>query len=145
MGKNREILGSGRSPGMATHSSICAWKIPWAEESGRLQSMGSQSQTRLSTCILSGWIMWHVSYISVKQFFYLLIFFLSNFLPIQLGDVSWSQDKQGWALATASNAGLPQEYGPQPLKPHPEETGEDTLRGRGWGMLQPAAQHEHVP
>ena len=28
--------------GMATHSSILAWKIPWMEEPGRLQSMGSQ-------------------------------------------------------------------------------------------------------
>ena len=28
---------------MATHSSILAWKIPWTEESGRLQSMGSQT------------------------------------------------------------------------------------------------------
>ena len=27
--------------GMATHSSILAWKIPWTEEPGRLQSMGS--------------------------------------------------------------------------------------------------------
>ena len=27
---------------MATHSSILAWEIPWAEETGRLQSMGSQ-------------------------------------------------------------------------------------------------------
>ena len=27
---------------MATHSSILAWKIPWTEESGRLQSMRSQ-------------------------------------------------------------------------------------------------------
>ena len=27
---------------MATHSSIIAWKIPWTEEPGRLQSMGSQ-------------------------------------------------------------------------------------------------------
>ena len=27
---------------MATHSSILAWRIPWTEESGRLQSMGSQ-------------------------------------------------------------------------------------------------------
>ena len=31
--------------GMATHSSILAWRIPWTEEPGRLQSMGSQSQT----------------------------------------------------------------------------------------------------
>ena len=27
--------------GMATYSSILAWKIPWMEEPGRLQSMGS--------------------------------------------------------------------------------------------------------
>ena len=27
--------------GMAIHSSILAWKIPWMEEPGRLQSMGS--------------------------------------------------------------------------------------------------------
>ena len=27
---------------MATHSSTLAWRIPWREESGRLQSMGSQ-------------------------------------------------------------------------------------------------------
>ena len=27
---------------MTTHSSILAWKIPWTEEPGRLQSMGSQ-------------------------------------------------------------------------------------------------------
>ena len=27
---------------MATHSSILVWRIPWTEESGRLQSMGSQ-------------------------------------------------------------------------------------------------------
>ena len=27
---------------MATHPSILAWKIPWTEEPGRLQSMGSQ-------------------------------------------------------------------------------------------------------
>ena len=27
---------------MATHSSILAWKIPWTEETGKLQSMGLQ-------------------------------------------------------------------------------------------------------
>ena len=27
---------------MATHSSVLAWEIPWAEEPGGLQSMGSQ-------------------------------------------------------------------------------------------------------
>ena len=42
------IPGSGTSPEkeMATHSSILAWEIPWTEEPGGLQSMGSQrSQT----------------------------------------------------------------------------------------------------
>ena len=34
---------------MATYSSILAWRIPWTEEPGRLQFMGSQSQTRLHT------------------------------------------------------------------------------------------------
>ena len=33
---------------MATHSSILAWRIPWTEEPGGLQSPGSQSRTRLS-------------------------------------------------------------------------------------------------
>ena len=33
---------------MATHSSTLAWKIPWTDKPGRLQSMGSQSWTRLS-------------------------------------------------------------------------------------------------
>ena len=33
---------------MATHSSILAWRIPWTEEPGGLQSMGSQSWTQLS-------------------------------------------------------------------------------------------------
>ena len=32
----------------AIHSSTLAWKIPWTEEPDRLQSMGSQSRTRLS-------------------------------------------------------------------------------------------------
>ena len=30
---------------MATHSSVLAWKSPWIEEPGGLQSVGSQSQT----------------------------------------------------------------------------------------------------
>ena len=35
---------------MATHSSIFAWEIPWTEEPGGLQSMGSQkNQTQTTT------------------------------------------------------------------------------------------------
>ena len=40
-------LGLGRSleEGMAAHSSILAWRIPWTEEPGRLPSIGWQSWT----------------------------------------------------------------------------------------------------
>ena len=34
--------------GMATHSKILAWRIPWTEEPGGLWSMGSQSRAQLS-------------------------------------------------------------------------------------------------
>ena len=39
------IPGLGRSPGEGnnTHPGILAWRIPWTEEPGRLQSVGSQS------------------------------------------------------------------------------------------------------
>ena len=33
---------------MLTHSCILAWRIPWTEEPGRLQSIALQSQTQLS-------------------------------------------------------------------------------------------------
>ena len=33
--------------GMATHSGILAWRIPWAEEPGGLQSMGSQESDKI--------------------------------------------------------------------------------------------------
>ena len=35
--------------GMATHSSILAWRIPWREDPGGVQSKRSQSQAQLST------------------------------------------------------------------------------------------------
>ena len=38
--------------GMATHSSILAWRIPWTEEPGRLKSMGSQRVGHDWACIL---------------------------------------------------------------------------------------------
>ena len=35
--------------GMTTHSSILAWRIPWTEEPGRLQSMESQRVSNLAS------------------------------------------------------------------------------------------------
>ena len=43
-------LGRSLQKEIATHSSVLAWKSPWSEEPGELQSMGSQkSQARLSS------------------------------------------------------------------------------------------------
>ena len=38
---------------MATHSSILAWKIPWTEEPGGLQFMGSQRAGHEHACVHS--------------------------------------------------------------------------------------------
>ena len=40
--KSTELREGGAEKAMATHSSTLAWKIPWMEEPGGLQSMGSQ-------------------------------------------------------------------------------------------------------
>ena len=42
-------LGSSPKEGNDTHTSILAWRIPWIEEPGGLQSLWSQSQPQLST------------------------------------------------------------------------------------------------
>ena len=39
--RNKSILATIGEKAMAPHSSTLAWKIPWTEEPGRLQSMGS--------------------------------------------------------------------------------------------------------
>ena len=39
--KKTKIMASGTEKAMAPHSSTLVWKIPWTEEPGRLQSMGS--------------------------------------------------------------------------------------------------------
>ena len=64
-GDRGSIPALGRSPGEgnSTQSSILAWKIPWTEEPGRLQSMGSQkvghdwaTSLSLFTFIMSLWL-----------------------------------------------------------------------------------------
>ena len=132
MGKNREIPGSGRSPGMATHFSICAWKIPWAEESGRLQSMGSQSQTRLSTCILSGWIMWPVSYISVKQVFF-FFFFKVIFFPFNLEMCHGPRISRAGHLLQPRMLACPKSMGHSPLNPTQRKQGKTPSEGEAGG------------
>ena len=52
---------------MASRSSILAWKIPWREESGELQSMGSQrfghdlaTEQQLGTAVHSSILAWRI-------------------------------------------------------------------------------------
>ena len=40
--------------GMATHSSILAWRIPWTEEPGGLQSMGLLKRLSMHACLCIG-------------------------------------------------------------------------------------------
>ena len=50
---------------MATCSSILAWKIPWTEEPGGLQSMGSPRWTQLSRQAL--WLIYNVVLVVAVQ------------------------------------------------------------------------------
>ena len=62
---------------MATHSSSLAWEIPWREECGGLESMGSQSQTRLSTRALKHY--WNMN--AYRPFIHLYFtYIMINFL-----------------------------------------------------------------
>ena len=124
--------------GMATHSSILAWRIPWTRETGGLQSMGLQR-------VRQGWAMdiftfpcAHESeeWASWKQ----VISWLSRAIVCtslkesreRSGDEIWSQDpevlsphlflqrreRKTWALLAASGAGQP---GSIPLPPPPKK------------------------
>ena len=57
--------------GMATHSNMLTWRIPWTEEPGRLRSTGSQSQTRLKR-------------LGTRRFLTLLLLLLSHVSHVRL-------------------------------------------------------------
>ena len=60
---------------MATHSSILAWKIPWTEEPGRLQSMGLQSDTTEATEQHALTVVFKVLYCKIKNVFFIICIF----------------------------------------------------------------------
>ena len=86
---------------MATQSSILAWKIPWTEEPGGLQSMGSQriAQDR-ATKDSAGWMASYVSQCSVFLCFPVLC--LGSKIWLWISDVRSSQsieeDEIQWQL-----------------------------------------------
>ena len=73
------IPGLRRSPreGNDTHSSILAWRIPWTEEPGGLQSMALQSQTQFSNCTRCTEFCHQL-----KQAQYIFPYFCSKNLPV---------------------------------------------------------------
>ena len=76
-------LGNLLEKGMATHSSNLAWRIPWTEESGGLQSMGSQRvghhwATNISTFIVDLQCCIFFKY-TTKLFSYTYAHFFSRF------------------------------------------------------------------
>ena len=70
---------------MATHSGTLAWRIPWTEEPGGLQSMGSQSRTERITL---GILRENNTVLSWKAFYSPLNF---HFLLFPLLRLSWEK------------------------------------------------------
>ena len=73
---------------MATHSSILAWKTPWIEEPGRLQSTGHKRDTTKQLRTLSTYTCKHVNicvcvYICMYIYVcvYVCMYIYKNFLP----------------------------------------------------------------
>ena len=52
---------------MATHSSTLAWKIPWTEERGRLQPMGSQESDTTERLHFTSLLLWETSVFLIHQ------------------------------------------------------------------------------
>ena len=65
--------------GIATHSSTLAWKIPWMEEPGRLQSMGSQRVGHDGATSLILGLVNCVIYINIICFLFLFVIIKSKF------------------------------------------------------------------
>ena len=76
---------------MATHSSILAWRIPWIEESGKLQSTRSQRVRHdWSDLACTHTVSIHLNLPHIYHFFCSLLCFVS--LSFQLGSLSFCQE-----------------------------------------------------
>ena len=80
------IPGLGRSPGVGNGNppKIITGKIPWTEEPGRLQSMGLQSRTQLSTHAAPRKFSESFELYSYDVFIVLLMSYVNRYLVIQL-------------------------------------------------------------
>ena len=105
---------------MATHSSILAWRIPWTEEPGRLQSMGSQrvGHDWATSQTLNNWCFWTVvlentleSPLDSKEFkpgnpkLNQSWIFIGRTAVETEGPTLWSLDAQSWFVGKGPDAG----------------------------------------
>ena len=75
---------------MATHSSNLAWKIPWAEKPGRLQSMGPQRTGH-------NWVLTHSGISSYKEWILCALFIIAMFVQFYKHWKHWWIDARSYA------------------------------------------------
>ena len=88
----------------ATHSSILAWRIPWTEEPGGLQSMGLQRVGHDCDCLFTGTltITYRVSNMMIRHLF-LFVCFISGNGTIYLSGCSGQRRESPPSIQSTSN------------------------------------------
>ena len=87
---------------MATHSSILAWRIPWTEELGGLQSTGLQGAGH-------NLVTKQQQYISLEKIIIILLPMVKN-LPAIAGDIRDMGSIPGWERSPEGGHGHPLQY-----------------------------------
>ena len=91
--------------GMATHSSILAWKIPWTEEPGRLWGLKESPPILVFSRVLSCTCGFRVKLIHYIKCYILILHLLSTFLGFPVHGILQARILQ-W-IALSSSRGLP--------------------------------------
>ena len=86
---------------MGIHSSILAWRIPWTEKPGRLQSMGLQTVghdwvTNTLTCFLFPHVFFQLMLSPFIQLFFLMSVCTRPYLCLYIGYNKIEYDTHGW-------------------------------------------------
>ena len=129
---------------MATHSSTLAWKIPWTEEPGRLQSMGSQ-RVRDDWAASLSFSFFYFGYIELASVHKIKVTVLLNQLEMITGyDCNWcftlSEVKVAQSCPTLRPRGL---Y--SPWKSPGQNTGVGTRSSGSSQPRSPALQADSLP
>ena len=95
---------------MTTHSNILAWKIPWTEEPGRLQSMGSQRVRHDWTTSPSPFLIFHCVYVPLLSYPF-ICWWTSRLLPCP-GYYKQCCDEY-WGTCASFNSGFLSVYAQQ--------------------------------